>query len=316
MSILNSRVPIEKALQDPSLTENEKKKLILAQQAREFAEKNLSLKSTQNYSSYVKLDRPYVTYVVSASPKWELKHHLWSFPFVGSVPYKGYFNEKDAKQEEDDLKKQNLDTYLRGVSAYSTLGWFSDPLLSTMMGYSDHELVNTIIHETVHATLYIKNSADFNERLAVFLGNKGMELFYKNLEGESSQTLHKAAEENEDDRIFSKFISDEIKDLEQWYKDNKGDEALREKRLTQIQEKFVSDIKPRLTTSAYSRFAINPLNNARLSVFKTYMQDLSDFQKLFTHVNGSFPEFIKECKKLENSKKPEEDLKALVSSYQ
>jgi predicted aminopeptidase len=135
MKLLQARVPIAEALKDPTLSAEEKHKLELAQKTREFAEKDLHLKPTENYTSYVKLDRPYVTYVVSAAPKWELKHYQWSYPFVGKMPYKGYFSEADAKTEEADLKKEDLDTYMRGVSAYSTLGWFKDPLLSSMLRY-------------------------------------------------------------------------------------------------------------------------------------------------------------------------------------
>jgi predicted aminopeptidase len=122
IAILNKRVPIEKALKNPDLSEDEKKKLLLAKDVQKFSAETLHLNAKANYTTYVKLDRPSVSYVVSASAKWELKHHLWSFPFVGSVPYKGYFSEDDAKEEEENLKKQDLDTYLRGVSAYSTLG--------------------------------------------------------------------------------------------------------------------------------------------------------------------------------------------------
>ena len=314
VSMLSHRVPVQEALKDPKLTEDQKRKLILAQQASEFAEKELHLKKTENYTSYVQLDRPYVTYVVSASPKWELQHHLWKFPFVGAVPYKGFFNEDSAKEEEASLKKENLDTYLRGVSAYSTLGWFRDPILSSMLNYTDHELVNTIIHETVHATIYIKSSADFNERLAVFLGNKGMELFYAKLEGTDSATLKRVHLENEDDKLFSKFISKEISALEQWYKDQKDQkEEIRQNRIKEIQTRFASELKPMLKTDSYARFEKMNLNNARLLMYKTYFQDLSDFEKLYLESGGNFDVFLNKCRTLQDSKEPEEDLKKLIS---
>jgi predicted aminopeptidase len=314
MSLLSSRVPMEKALQDPSLTEEQKRKLLLAGKVREFSEKELHLRVTKNYTTFVKLDRPYVTYVVSAAPKWELKHHLWSYPFVGEMPYKGFFNEKGAKEEEQDLKNQDLDTYMRGVSAYSTLGWFNDPLLSSMLNYADHELVNTLIHETVHTTIFIKSSADFNERLAVFLGNKGMELYYQKEEGPDSKTVLRTRMENEDDRLFSSFISKEIKDLENWYKTQpEKNEEVRQKRIKEIQTRFQTDLAPRLKSASYNKFPQLSLNNARLLVYKTYMQDLSDFERLYQQVGGDFAKFIDKCRSLESSKKPEEDLKKLIS---
>jgi Predicted aminopeptidase len=315
MKLLNARVPIDEALKDPALTENERGKLQLAQKARVFAENDLHLKATKNYTSYVKLDRPYVTYVVSAAPKWELKHYYWDYAFVGKMPYKGYFNEADAKELQEELKKEDLDTYMRGVSAFSTLGWFKDPLLSSMLRYKDHDLVNTIIHETVHATLYIKHEADFNERLAMFLGNKGTEIFYIKEEGLESATVKMIQNENHDDKLFSEFISRELKDLAKWYKElpaSEHNEEKRQARIALIQEKFKSEVLPGLKSENYKKFAEKPLNNAHLLVFKTYVSDLNDFEQLYQLVGQDFSKFIEACKALEDSKNPSQGLKDLI----
>ncbi|MGZ3772379.1 MAG: aminopeptidase [Pseudobdellovibrionaceae bacterium] len=319
MKLLNSRVPIDEALKDPQFAEGKKKKLKLAQEAREFAEKELHLKPTKNYTSYVELGRPYVTYVVSAAPQWELTHHQWSYPFMGKMPYKGFFNEPDAIEEEQILQKENLDTYMRGVSAYSTLGWFNDPILSSMLGYDDYDLVNTIIHETVHATLYIKHAADFNERLATFLGNKGAEQFYLKKEGSNSSTLKQIQLENEDHVLFSQFISKELKDLEKWYKEVPVNERSHEKRMArirQIQERFIQELQPQLKTTSFKKFAEIKLNNARLLVYKTYMQDLGDFQKLYELLGKDYELFISKCKSLEKADDPAQALKGLIRENQ
>jgi predicted aminopeptidase len=314
VKLLNSRIPMDKALQDPNLSAEEKRKLLLAQEVRQFAETALHLVTSKNYSSYVQLDRPYVTYVVSAAPKWELKHYEWSYPFVGKMPYKGYFNEADAQAEDLELQKQNLDTFMRGVSAYSTLGWFNDPLLSSMLRYQDFDLVNTIIHETVHATLYIKNSADFNERLANFLGMKGAELFYLKKEGPDSPTLKWVKNDNEDDKKFSEFISGELKNLSSWYKnlpETNRTEAVREEQFHSIQTRFEKDLMPQMKTESYKKFKDLKLNNARLLIYKTYMQDLSDFDKLYESVGRDFGKFLDKCKALEGVKDPAAALKSL-----
>ncbi len=312
-SLFFARTPVEKILNDPNVPQDEKRKLELSLKARKFAQEVVKLKVTDNYSQYVKLDRTSLSYVVSASPKWELKHHLWWYPFVGSLPYRGYFSEADAIDLEQELKDQNLDTYMRGVSAYSSLGWITDPIYSSMLRYNDHELVNTIIHETVHATLYIKSSADFNERMAVFVGNKGTELFYLAEEGPNSPTLMLIKQENEDDKIFSQFISKEIKAIEAWYKSqtNKSEEK-RLERIKLIQEKFKTEIFSQMKSKAYERFPEISLNNARLLKYKTYLQDLSDFEKLYEQSNSDFGKFLEACKGLEKSEKPEEDLKKLI----
>ncbi len=321
MRILAKRTPIEKILEDKNLSADFKHKLSLSLEAHHFAIEYLKLKNTKSYTTYVDLERPYVTYVVRAAPKWKLQHHLWTFPFIGSVPYKGYFNESDAKDEERELQSENLDTYLRGVSAYSTLGWFDDPLLSSMTKYRDHDLVNTVIHETVHTTLYIKNSADFNERLAVFIGNKGTEMFYQQKEGLNSPTLLQIKNENDDDKIFSNFISPEINDLENWYKENNNAsissenselEQKRIDRLATIQEKFKNNILPQLKSDSYQSFSKNKLNNAKLLIYKTYNQDLADFESLFQKANQDIPTFIELCKQFEESDNPTDALKKIT----
>lgn len=313
MELMNSRVPIDEALKDPSFTEAEKKKLRLTMDVRIFAEETLGLRTGGNYSSFVKLKQPYVTYVVSAAPKWELKHHLWSFPLIGSVPYKGYFVEADAKKEEENLKEENLDTYLRGVSAYSTLGWFKDPLLSSMLRYQETDLVNTLIHETVHATMYIKSNADFNERLAVFLGNWGTELYYKSKEGPESKTVEKIHRENIDEKIFAEFISKEIDLLGKWYQNvTEKEEPLRKKRFREIQDRFQTEVKPRLSEKSYEQFTKVELNNARLLIYKTYLQDLSHFQNSAEKMNWNFKVFLERVKTLEKHPDPEKGIKELA----
>lgn len=314
LGLLAKRETFETALQRGHLTEEQKKKLVVVQKAREFAEQRLHLVHTNNYTRYVKLDQDFVTYVVSASPKWELKHYHWKFPILGEVPYKGFFDEADAVAEETLLRTQDLDTYRRGVSAYSTLGWFEDPLLSSMLAYPDYDLVDLIIHETVHATLYIKNSADFNERMATFLGQKGAELYFHEFEGENSPTLQNVKNQNQDEKLFSQFISKEIKDLENWYKSSpEKNEEKRLQRLAEIQSRFKSDLLTQMKSKNYSRFSDIKLNNARLLVYKTYMQDLSDFDKLYELVGKDFQKFIERCKSLEKHPQPEQGLKEILS---
>lgn len=318
-SMMSRRISLEKALKDPQLSHEQKRKIQLAQKAREFAEKELGLKPTKNYTQFVLLDRPYVTYVVSAAPKWKLEAYKWRYPIVGSMPYKGFFNEEDAKKEELDLQKENLDTYMRGVSAYSTLGWFKDPLLSSMLRYQDYDLVNTIIHETVHATLYIKHEADFNERLAVFMGNRGAEMFYLKEEGPESPTLQKVQKENADDKLFSEWISGKLKSLAAWYENlpaEQQNEERRQQQFIQLQEDFKKELLPRLMTDSFKKFQDLKINNARLLVYRTYMQDLSDFESLYEKTGRDFNKFLEECKSLEKEKDPTKALKNKIRSFQ
>ena len=217
MKLLMSRTPIDEVLEDPKVDEATKKKLRLAKEAKEFAEKELGLTPTNNYGTFVDLGRPYVSWIVRAAPVYKLEAYLWTFPIVGSIPYKGYFNKEDALEEAKDFDPNKYDTYVRGVGAYSTLGWFDDPILSSMTTMRESDFVNVIIHETVHATIYIKSQADFNERLATFLGDLGAEMFYFKREGEGSPTVKQTRLENADGKLFSKFITQELKELRAWY---------------------------------------------------------------------------------------------------
>lgn len=311
--MMANREPVSEVLNKDSLTEKQKNKLRLSQQAREFAFNDLHLKQSKNYDTYIDLKRPYVTWVVNAAYKWELKNYEWSYPIVGDMPYKGFFSEDEAKEEAEDLQKQGLDTNVRGVSAYSTLGWFKDSVLSSMLRYKDHDLVNTIIHELTHTTVYIKHSADFNERLAVFIGNKGTEMFYKKLEGADSPTLKTILAEYEDDKIFSAFISAQIKQLEAWYKSNsEQNEKVRLEQFEKIKEAFKAQVSPKIKAGSYSRFLTEEMNNATLGLMRTYLEDLGDFEKLYSNCGENMDLFIEKIKTLEKSDDPAVDLKKLI----
>lgn len=317
--MMANRKPVSEVLNQDSLTEAQKNKLRLSQQAREFAFNDLHLKQTKNYDTYIDLKRPYVTWVVNAAYKWELKNYEWSYPIIGDMPYKGFFSEEEAKEEAEDLQKQGLDTNVRGVSAYSTLGWFKDSVLSSMLRYKDHDLVNTIIHEITHTTVYIKHNANFNERLAVFIGNKGTEMFYKKLEGPDSPTLKTILAEYEDDKLFSAFISEQIKQLEAWYllnaqPNSEQNEKLRQEQFEKIKEAFKAQVSPKIKAGGYSRFANETMNNATLGLLRTYMEDLTDFENLYAKCGENMDLFIEKIKSLEKSDDPTADLKKMTAS--
>lgn len=316
MALLNSRTPIDDALLDPNLSAEDKKKLLLAKEVREFSEKTLGLKASKNYSSFVKLERDAVTYVVSAAEKWQLKNYQWSYPFLGKMPYKGFFVKEDAIEEAESMKTKGFDVYLRGVSAYSTLGWFNDPIVSPMLKYSEEDFVDTLIHETVHVTLYIKNSSDFNERMAVFIANEATLQFYKDKEGIYSDKIKKIHDEKIDSELFSKFISEEIDELKNWYlqQTSNSDEESRRARIESIKTKFKEKLLPQLRTKSFQSFANAELNNARLGLYTTYTKDLNDFAELFELSSRDYRRFLEYCRSLEKHPHPEEGLKELISS--
>jgi predicted aminopeptidase len=309
--ILKQREDLEKVLANDAVPEEVKRKLRLAKDAKDFAENHLGLTSTKNYSTYVDLKRPYVSWIVQAAKEYELTPYLWHFPFVGSLPYKGFFSEREAREEASRLDPKEYDTYIRGVTAYSTLGWFHDPILNTMIAYPDADLVELIIHESVHATLYIKSQAEFNERLATYIGQLGAEKYFTAKEGKDSPTVKRIRLAREDQKLFSAFLSRQLKALEKWYQDHRDKVTPESKaeRLKRIQRDFDSELKPRLRTEDFNRALSGELNNAVLVGYKTYNMDLTDFERLYDKLDGDIGTLITYCKNLEKEKDPAKALK-------
>ena len=314
---MSARVPIKKALKSDKLTDKEKAKLKLAITVRAFAEEKLKLASTNNYTSYVKLKNKYPTYTISAADKYKLKSHFWDFPIIGKVSYKGFPEEEDAKEEAKKFSKDKYDIYIRGAGAYSTLGWFDDPIFSSMLRYSEHDFVNVIIHETVHATIYIKDHTDFNERIATFIANEGTKKYYESKEGTDSKTIKLINNELLDEKLFSDFLSREMDSLKIWYEEQKGlNPDLKTERLRGMVSKFDKLVLPKMKSRKYKYFSKFPLNNAALLGLKTYHYDLSDFKKVYLHFNKNFSDFLSFCKGLEDKDNPEIALKDFIKTLE
>ncbi len=184
MKILAGRRPLEEVIQDPSTDAETRRKLLLARQARSFAIHMLDLNAGDSYTSFTQLDSDTLAWVLSAAYKDRLVSKTWWFPIVGRVPYKGYSSHGAAEKAEEKLEKQGFDTLLRTTSAFSTLGWFADPLLSSILRYDDVELVATILHELAHNQLFVPGHVRFNESYATFVGQVGAIRFFCGLQGQ------------------------------------------------------------------------------------------------------------------------------------
>jgi predicted aminopeptidase len=301
--ILLKKKKFERALQDPRLDEETKRKIRLVADVKKFAEDSLHLTKSRNYDSFVWLDDKYVVYAVTAAPKDALEEYKWDFPIIGTVPYKGFFNKTTAEEEAQEMQKKGYDTSVRGVTAYSTLGWFADPLLSTMTWVDDEYLVETIIHELTHVTLYVKNKSDFNENLATFVGEKGAEEYYKKIEGSNTTRIQKMRDQSYDSKLFSEFINEQLKALDEFYKSKKSDPKLvelREVEFQKIKDIFKKKWLPKMKTKNYEKWADKNLNNAVLISYKTYLKDQSLFVEIFEKTKA-WPEFFAEAKRLGES---------------
>jgi len=187
MKILIGARPIEDVMLDDGVDNQVKQKLVLVDAIRHYAMQDLGLKNSKNYTTFYDQKGEPLLWIVRACEPYKLENVEWTFPFVGTVSYKGYFNLNKAIKLRDQLRKNGYDTYIREVSAWSTLGWFKDPILSEMLNDEAGDLANTIIHELTHATIFVDDSITFNENLASFIGDKGAEEFLGNEYPDSEQ---------------------------------------------------------------------------------------------------------------------------------
>lgn len=317
MELLGKRVSIKEALEEYNFNEDEKKKLLLISKIKDFAREKLKIDIDEGlYSSYVHLERPYVSYLLRVAPAYELEAYEWDFPVIGSTPYKGFFDIEKAKEAAEFFPNEEYDTYVRGVSAYSTLGWFDDPVFSSMLSYSESDFVVMVFHELVHTVLFFKNHINFNERFAEFVGRKAALAFYLKREGKESRTVERMRKEWEDELFFSSFMTQEYQDLSQWYKKKKGkiSSDMKQKRLKEIQIRFLVEVQPQLKTDQYNYFSSVELNNARLLSYRSYEYNMEEFEKLFVSplINKNIKAFIDYCARFEKEVEPEEALSEVI----
>ncbi len=174
MQLLILRQPISKLIEEPATSSTLRQRLQSVANMRAFASRELALPDNPSYTSYVDLKRPYVIWNVFAAPEFSLAPKQWCYPIAGCVSYRGYFSEVRARTYAAKLHRKGFDTEVAGISAYSTLGWFSDPLLNTMLSRSETQLAGTLFHELAHQQLYAKNDTRFNESFAVTVELEGI----------------------------------------------------------------------------------------------------------------------------------------------
>jgi predicted aminopeptidase len=203
--ILARRQPIVDMLRNPDIPAETREKLALVLQARDYAERVLELDTGDSYTLYSRTDGDTLAIVLSAARKDRFEKVTWWFPIVGHVPYRGYFNPRAAERAAERMERRGYDTYLRPIAAFSTLGWFNDPLLSTLLRHDEVPLVNTVIHELTHNSLYLPGQAAFNESFATFVGGRGAIDFFCELEGEDGPRCIQARDAWADDLLFGRF---------------------------------------------------------------------------------------------------------------
>ncbi|MBW2064772.1 MAG: aminopeptidase [Deltaproteobacteria bacterium] len=280
--LLRNSIPVEEALKK-DLKPREKAQLLLVGKVKDFGERELGLKRTQNYQSIYLTSDKEVVYVVSAAPKDRLSLLSWWFPIVGRLPYLGFFDIDKAREEKENLEKKGYDVTLGVAEAYSTLGWFKDPITRNLIKGSTLDLVETILHEMTHVTLYIKDEGEFNEGLANFVGKLGAVVFLGSLYGSSHPLAIEAKNVVEDQRAFSSFLAELLRELDSLYKSPISySEKL--KRREVIFSKAVHSfnrLKARFKTNRFIYFGSSGLNNAYILSIGLYHRHFHLFEDLY-----------------------------------
>lgn len=296
--ILSRRRPIAEVVNDPATGEEERRKLRLVLDARTFAAEYLELDVGESYTTFSWVDRDTLLMVVSAARKDRFQAYTWWFPIVGRVPYKGYFDFARAYLEAEALEAEGYDAWVRPSAAFSTLGWFNDPVLSTILRAGDVSLVGTVIHEVTHNTLYVPGQAAFNESFANFVGDRGAIDFFCGIEGEDGQRCRLARGVWRDDLLFGAFLSGVVAELEALYaREDLSREEILERRgfvFDSARARYGRDVAPDLEVLSFDGFMEAPLNNAALISRRLYYDRLELFEAAFQARGQDLPAVIRD----------------------
>lgn len=260
--IWNTR-PIKEILQDSTTSDSLKSKLRYIQEVKDFAEKELGLKQTQNYTTFYDQKGKPLLWVVTACKPFELTPYEWKFGFLGKFSYKGHFNRKYAEADSAELAEQGFDVDISQVRGWSTLGYFKDPVLSSMLALSEGELAELIIHELTHSTIYLKDSVNFNENIASFVGKKGAMQFLEKKFGKKSPQMNFYLDELHDDSLYNAFMLQSTQALDSFYKSQsflkKDSIAKKELKSTFIKQKLLQLVNISFRNKTYNTEKIKKL---------------------------------------------------------
>lgn len=290
--VLSLRRSVEAAMNDPASSPNLQQRLALAQKLRDFATQELALPDNKSYRSYANLQRPYLVQTVFATPPLSLELRQWCFPIAGCVSYRGFFKATAAQRFADRLRARGDDVYVAHVPAYSTLGWFDDPLLNTFIHWPVGQLAELIFHELAHQRLYIPGDTDFNESFASAVGYLGAQRWLEHhgtLEQQKTYAIYKHFQ-----NAFVGLIAETRNALAVVYNSGQSDEekqVLKQQLLATLQNRY-EDLKAHWDGySGYDRWFAEGLDNAKLASVSTYTHWIPAFQTIFANVGEDFAAF-------------------------
>ncbi|TGQ63837.1 MAG: aminopeptidase [Mesorhizobium sp.] len=298
--IMAARENVGKLIHDPSTPEALRNRLTSASTIRRFATDELALPENHSYRSYVDIGRDAVTWAVFAAPQFSLTPRTWCFPVFGCVPYRGYFAQKSAKESAVELHGQGLDVYVTGVTAYSTLGWSSDPLLSTMLRQDDTYLASLIFHELAHQRLYVDDDSAFNEAFAVAVETTGVRKWLRTAGDRAGLRRYEADRRRSAD--FLGLVSRTRAELAQVYESSRTPEQMAAAKAATIDKLRMRYRQMRDKRWAgyrgYDAWFNAPINNAKLAATSVYGEQVPAFLRLFDLCSGDYPRFYASVRRI------------------
>lgn len=279
--ILQAREPIPELVADRTTDPAVRHALRLVLASRDYAAA-LGLEAKETYTTYSDVGRDTLLLVLQAAPKDCICPHTWKYPIVGEIPYKGFFDFEDARRARDRLAAQGYDVYLRPSAAFSTLGWFNDPLLSTAISRDSVELAATVFHEIAHNTLYVKSATPFNESFAQFVGYRSAESFFTSRA--DTANAREAAERLHDEMVLGEFYAELIARLDSLYATDPDSAALEAGRAAAgawARAQLEGPVGAQLRSFTIGRVPERPVNNARLIGATLYRTRLDLFDSWF-----------------------------------
>jgi predicted aminopeptidase len=294
LGILARRQPIDEVLVDPAATPELKEKLALVLRIRDFASREMFLPDNGSYRCYVDLNRPEVVWNVVATPEFSLRPRQWCFPVAGCVTYRGYYSRDGAQAMLENLQRQGDDVHLYGVDAYSTLGWFDDPVLNTFVDKSEARIAGLIFHELAHQKVYLKDDSAFNEAFAEAVAQEGVARWLRH--AGRPDDLAGWQESRRRDEQFVGLLQEARTRLEALYADGGDVEEKRAGKARIFDELGLAYLRLKESWGGYAgydRWFATPLNNARLASVGTYRSQLPVFQVLLQKEDGDLAAFYR-----------------------